>query len=89
LADIKETNMEIKITTLAENTAGHGFLAEWGLSMFIKADGLKVLFDTGAGTAAVHNASLLGIDLAAVDKIVLSHGHYDHTGMIRVQERGG
>jgi 7,8-dihydropterin-6-yl-methyl-4-(beta-D-ribofuranosyl)aminobenzene 5'-phosphate synthase len=75
--------MEIKIKTLAENTAEHDFLAEWGLSMFIEADGLKVLFDTGAGTAAVHNTSLFGIDLATVDKMVLSHGHHDHTGGLR------
>jgi 7,8-dihydropterin-6-yl-methyl-4-(beta-D-ribofuranosyl)aminobenzene 5'-phosphate synthase len=75
--------MEIKIATLAENTAKRGFLAEWGLSMLIEADGLKVLFDTGAGTAAVHNASLFGIDLATIDKIVLSHGHHDHTGGLR------
>lgn len=75
--------MEIKITTLAENTAEMGYLAEWGLSMFIEADGVKVLFDTGMGIAAVHNAQLLGIDLGTVDRIVLSHGHRDHTGGLR------
>jgi 7,8-dihydropterin-6-yl-methyl-4-(beta-D-ribofuranosyl)aminobenzene 5'-phosphate synthase len=72
--------MEIKVTTLSENAANIGFLAEWGLSMVVEADGLKVLFDTGAGIAAVHNAQLMGVDLSAVDRIVLSHGHYDHTG---------
>jgi 7,8-dihydropterin-6-yl-methyl-4-(beta-D-ribofuranosyl)aminobenzene 5'-phosphate synthase len=72
--------MEVKITTLSENTAGRGYLAEWGLSMFIEADGQKVLFDTGMGVAAIHNARLLGIDFKTVDRIVLSHGHYDHTG---------
>ncbi len=75
--------MEIKITTLAENTADLGCLAEWGLSMYIEADGVNILFDTGAGIAAVHNAQLFGIDLSKVDKIVLSHGHFDHTGGLR------
>jgi 7,8-dihydropterin-6-yl-methyl-4-(beta-D-ribofuranosyl)aminobenzene 5'-phosphate synthase len=75
--------MEIKITTLSENTADLGCLAEWGLSMLIEADGQKILFDTGAGIAALHNAQLLDIDLAAIDKIVLSHGHHDHTGGLR------
>jgi 7,8-dihydropterin-6-yl-methyl-4-(beta-D-ribofuranosyl)aminobenzene 5'-phosphate synthase len=75
--------MEIKITTLSENTADLGYLAEWGLCMFIEADGVKVLFDTGAGIAAVHNAQLFGIDLSTVDRIVLSHGHRDHTGGLR------
>lgn len=75
--------MEIKITTLNENTAGMGALAEWGLSMLIEADGTRILFDTGFGTAAVHNAQLMGIDLTTVDRIVLSHGHRDHTGGLR------
>jgi 7,8-dihydropterin-6-yl-methyl-4-(beta-D-ribofuranosyl)aminobenzene 5'-phosphate synthase len=75
--------MEIKITTLSEDTAGRGFLAEWGLSMLVEAGGQRILFDTGAGIAAVHNAQLLGVDLSTVDRIVLSHGHYDHTGGLR------
>jgi 7,8-dihydropterin-6-yl-methyl-4-(beta-D-ribofuranosyl)aminobenzene 5'-phosphate synthase len=75
--------MEIKITTLSENTAGFGSLAEWGLSMLVEADGLKVLFDTGASISAVHNAQIMGVDLSTVDRIVLSHGHYDHTGGLR------
>jgi 7,8-dihydropterin-6-yl-methyl-4-(beta-D-ribofuranosyl)aminobenzene 5'-phosphate synthase len=75
--------MDIKITTLSENTAGQGYLGEWGLSMFIETDGLKVLFDTGMGIAAIHNARLLGVHFADADKIVLSHGHHDHTGGLR------
>jgi 7,8-dihydropterin-6-yl-methyl-4-(beta-D-ribofuranosyl)aminobenzene 5'-phosphate synthase len=82
--------MEVKITTLAENTAELGCLAEWGLSMLVEADGVKVLFDTGAGTAAVYNAALMDIDFTTIDKIVISHGHYDHTGGLRgVLERIG
>jgi 7,8-dihydropterin-6-yl-methyl-4-(beta-D-ribofuranosyl)aminobenzene 5'-phosphate synthase len=75
--------MEIKITTLAENTAQMNCLAEWGLSMFIEADGARVLFDTGGGKSIVHNAGVLGIDLSTADRIVISHGHYDHTGGLR------
>ena len=73
--------MAIKITTLSENTANYGgFIAEWGLSLVVEVDGMKVLMDTGFGHSAVHNAHLLGIDLTGIDKIVLSHGHDDHTG---------
>ncbi|MFC1917163.1 MBL fold metallo-hydrolase [Chloroflexota bacterium] len=75
--------MEVKITTLSENSAMMGCLGEWGLSMLVEFNGLKILFDTGAGHAAVHNAQILGVDLAAVDLIVLSHGHHDHTGGLR------
>jgi len=75
--------MEVKVTTLSENTANYGFLAEWGLSILVEVDGLRILMDTGLSFSAVHNAQLMGIDLATVDRIVLSHGHADHTGGLR------
>lgn len=76
--------MQIKLTTLSENTAGRpGLLAEWGLSILIEVDGYKVLLDTGAGISATQNAAFMGIDLSQIDKIVISHGHQDHTGGLR------
>lgn len=76
--------MQVTLTTLCENTASKaGFMAEWGLSILVQVDNLKVLFDTGASFASVRNADKLGIDLATIDKIVLSHGHTDHTGGLR------
>ncbi|MFH1639592.1 MAG: MBL fold metallo-hydrolase [Chloroflexota bacterium] len=75
--------MKIQITTLVENTAGGGCLAEHGLSVLLEADGKKILMDTGAGACILRNAQLRGVDLSAVDKIVISHGHYDHTGGLR------
>lgn len=72
--------MEIRITTLSENTANYGFLGEWGLSILIEGDGVRVLMDTGLSFTAVHNAGLMELDLATIDRIVLSHGHADHTG---------
>jgi len=80
----KEDKMQVRITTLSENTAGMpGVLAEWGLSILVETDDIRVLMHTGASISVPHNASAMGIDLAAVDKIVLSHGHYDHTGGLR------
>ena len=70
----------INIKTLSENTATIYSIAEWGLSIFIDVDGYKILFDTGAGQALIHNAQIQGIDFSLIDKIVLSHGHFDHTG---------
>ena len=76
--------MGLRITTLSENTAGmDGFLGEWGLSILVESDKAKVLFDTGQSVSTVHNARLLGINLSQIDKIVLSHGHFDHTGGLR------
>jgi 7,8-dihydropterin-6-yl-methyl-4-(beta-D-ribofuranosyl)aminobenzene 5'-phosphate synthase len=76
--------MQIKLTTLSENTAGRvGLLAEWGLSVLVEVDNYKVLLDTGLDISAAYNAAILGIDLSAVDRIALSHGHRDHTGGLR------
>ncbi len=73
--------MSLRITTLSENTAGRiDALAEWGLSILIEMDGHKILFDTGLNMSAIHNADLLRVDLTQLDRIVLSHGHRDHTG---------
>jgi len=76
--------MGLKITTLSENTAGlNNLLGERGLSILVETDEANILFDTGRSISASHNAELLGIDLSQIDKIVLSHGHYDHTGGLR------
>ena len=75
--------MDIRITTLSENTATYGFLGEWGLSVLVETEGTRVLVDTGLSFSAAHNARVLGVDLSGVDRIVLSHGHADHTGGLR------
>ncbi|HJX34731.1 MAG TPA: MBL fold metallo-hydrolase [Desulfatiglandales bacterium] len=75
--------MDIHITTLIENTASVGFMAEWGLSILIESDGSRILLDTGPGISTIYNASLLGIDFKTIDRVVLSHGHYDHTGGLK------
>jgi len=55
-------------------------LAEHGLSFWIEYGDKRILFDTGQSDILVQNAKTLGINLAEVNAIVLSHGHYDHTG---------
>jgi len=76
--------LELRITTLSENTAGLGnFLGEWGLSILVETGEVNVLLDTGQSISASYNADTLGIDLSKIDKIVLSHGHFDHTGGLR------
>jgi len=76
--------MSVRVTTLSENTAGRGnLLAEWGLSILVETEKTSVLLDTGSSISTAHNVDPLGIDLNKIDKIVLSHGHYDHTGGLR------
>ena len=43
-------------------------------------EGRRILFDTGQGRVLRHNAGHLGISLDTVEIMVISHGHFDHTG---------
>ncbi|MBL7215193.1 MAG: iron-sulfur cluster assembly scaffold protein [Phycisphaerae bacterium] len=70
----------VNITTLVNNIMPAPLLAEHGLSFWIEYGGKNILFDTGQTDALVKNAELLDIDLSKTDAIILSHGHYDHTG---------
>ena len=73
----------MKLWTLVENTCGReDCIAEHGLSLYIETARHKLLMDTGQTDALLHNAAALGIDLSAVDTVILSHGHYDHAGGI-------
>lgn len=73
------------ITTLIENSPGehHGLLSEHGISFHIRKDGHSLLFDAGQSEALIHNAAKLRVGLSATDFVVLSHGHYDHSGGFR------
>lgn len=72
--------MPLKITTLCENTATFGFLAEFGLSIHVEVRGQRFLLDTGRTRVAVENARQFNICLQDLNAIILSHGHSDHTG---------
>ncbi|MDI9480731.1 MAG: MBL fold metallo-hydrolase [Bacillota bacterium] len=73
--------MDVRITILVENTTTvPGLLGEYGFSALIEVDGQRFLFDTGNGEAIMSNASQLGIDLSTIEALVISHGHFDHTG---------
>ena len=73
----------MKITALVENTSNNKNLkSKHGLSIYIETQQHKVLFDTGSDDTFICNASKLGIDLAQVDTLVISHGHFDHAGAL-------
>jgi len=82
---------EMRVVTLCENSAGlrREVLAEHGFSAYVEFGDYRMIFDAGQTTTAVHNASVLGIDLGGVP-IALSHGHYDHTGgLVSLLEKTG
>ncbi|WP_050753759.1 MBL fold metallo-hydrolase [Pseudobacteroides cellulosolvens] len=71
----------IKIRLLAENYARkRHMLAEHGLSIWIEKDKKRILFDTGQSDIFSLNAEQAGVDISKAELLVLSHGHYDHTG---------
>jgi 7,8-dihydropterin-6-yl-methyl-4-(beta-D-ribofuranosyl)aminobenzene 5'-phosphate synthase len=71
----------MKIKLLIENKVFFEDLtAEHGLSAWIETPDGNILFDTGQTGALVRNAGFLGVELSSANAIVLSHGHYDHTG---------
>lgn len=71
----------MKIINLIEDTKGvETCLYEHGLSFYIETQNHRLLLDTGATDAFLYNAKELGIDLTKVDTVIISHGHYDHTG---------
>lgn len=73
----------MKIINLIENTSGeNGCLYEHGLSFYIETEKHKLLFDAGASDAFIKNAEKLDVDLTQIDTVILSHGHYDHSGGI-------
>ena len=77
----RETITSLRITVLSDNfVIATNALGEHGLSLFIEADDRRILFDTGQSRVALDNAEALGIDLTHLDAVVLSHGHFDHTG---------
>lgn len=72
---------KIRICIVVENTAqGAGLLGEHGLAYWIEWDGQRVLLDTGQGTVLASNAFKLDVPLHEADAVILSHGHYDHSG---------
>ena len=71
-----------RITILVDNDVEPGFnlRPEHGFAALVERGSERILFDTGQGPALEHNARALGITLSSLSTVILSHGHYDHTG---------
>lgn len=75
--------MQVDVSILVENTApAPGLIGEYGFACLVDIDGHELLLDTGSERALFHNSKVMGIDLAQVEEVVISHGHFDHTGAL-------
>ena len=73
----------MKIVNLIENTEGNpDCVSAHGLSFYVETKKHKLLLDLGPSEDTLKNAAALGIKLSDVDTVILSHGHYDHSGGI-------
>ncbi len=74
-------------------TARAGLIGEAGVSYLIRADDTTILFDTGLNEQGEHpspllrNMAALGIEIADIDMLVISHAHLDHLGGMRCQRQ--
>jgi 7,8-dihydropterin-6-yl-methyl-4-(beta-D-ribofuranosyl)aminobenzene 5'-phosphate synthase len=79
VAPVKALKVTVLSTMLAGDP-GRG-IGEWGFAAVLEAEGRRLLIDTGARAETVHkNALELGIDLATITEVVITHNHSDHTG---------
>lgn len=73
----------LRVTVLVDNISDREDApGEHGFSLWIEADETRILFDTGQSELLLRNAKALNVDLRKADMLVLSHGHYDHTGAV-------
>jgi len=73
----------MRIINLIENTEGQsGCAYAHGLSFYVETKKHRMLLDLGPSGETLQNAQTLGIDLTKADTVILSHGHYDHSGGI-------
>jgi 7,8-dihydropterin-6-yl-methyl-4-(beta-D-ribofuranosyl)aminobenzene 5'-phosphate synthase len=76
------THEPLKITVLVDYASKEGLETEHGFAAWVEVGGRHILFDTGQAGVMQTNAAKLGIDLKQAEALVLSHGHFDHTGTL-------
>jgi 7,8-dihydropterin-6-yl-methyl-4-(beta-D-ribofuranosyl)aminobenzene 5'-phosphate synthase len=95
LSELGEVD-EVTVLPVVERLTGEGqpgLQGEPGVSYLLRAGGTRLLFDAGFNrhgstrSPLLHNAEALGVDLQAVDGIVVSHLHPDHVGGVPMVRR--
>lgn len=71
----------LKLNIVYDNEAKPGFFKGWGFAALIETETESLLFDTGwDGIFLLKNLDKMGLSLINVQKLVLSHQHWDHIG---------
>ncbi len=76
--------MSVELTILVDdNTDSDTMRCEHGLAILIDGPDKRFLFDTAATPETLlANANCIGLQLDTIDGVIISHGHYDHTGAL-------
>jgi 7,8-dihydropterin-6-yl-methyl-4-(beta-D-ribofuranosyl)aminobenzene 5'-phosphate synthase len=76
----QDKQSDLIITTLFDNDSSDKELKTgWGYSCLLQGTEKTILFDVGS-TDVIKNMEKLKINPASIDVLVISHGHFDHTG---------
>ena len=77
--------MKTTLTVLVDNCAGQrGTIAEPGFAVWITRGDEHTLFDTGGGLTLANNLKVLKKDVRDLQRVILSHGHWDHSGGLKI-----
>ena len=85
LSPLKRPGLTVQRTGFPAIAQGKTLESEWGLALHIEStkgtESRRYLLDFGfTPDVYTNNLDLLKIDPAAVDALILSHGHFDHYG---------
>lgn len=71
----------MKLKIVYDNESKPDFESSWGFSCLIELNMEKILFDTGwDGNILLRNLKRLGVRSEEINRVVLSHMHWDHIG---------
>lgn len=73
------------LKTLVENTSvSSAYKHKHGMCFYIETDSHKILFDLGKNGLFLENAKKMDIDISDIDIVIISHGHVDHGGALKL-----
>jgi 7,8-dihydropterin-6-yl-methyl-4-(beta-D-ribofuranosyl)aminobenzene 5'-phosphate synthase len=79
-----EVNHYFQILYDTSEPAIPGLKADFGYAVYVHADGKQILLDTGTDPDVMeHNLNAAGVDVNALDMVIISHNHHDHAGGLK------